>query len=544
MVPDPRGFAKKGAELRTRRLTRVFVLVAGLAASQERPGVSRDELAAFERSLASELPAGRAVRETERGGGVLAGPLDVELPDGRSLPIFVHLPPDFDRSRRWPLVFAMHGGPTRGATSALRGALGMIDVWREPAAESGWLVAAPAMTHVVARGARTAESLPYEILTSTQIDAILRDVARVYPIDPNRIVSTGISLGSNFSIAYAAARPDRLAAIVPVSTEGESREHLLRNLMHVPTFVLEGALDRNIRDIRGPRALAAILDELGYDHVYQELSDRSHEGFAEHYPDVLRWLAERPRNPYPQEIVRVPHSGIMPLARRVHWVESDTRRGLIHARVTTPTLVEIDTRWVRTLRVYVHDRLVDLDEPIEIIVNGESVFRRRIPRSLDFVRDDVRATGDPGRTYAAVVDVDVPSSAGSLVVARRLSASMQSRRSPGALSFWETYAMRSLEDRLPPLGIEGEETGSGAREQTTIRIDAVVDDSPFHLAGVKVGDELIAVDGEPFFTGGGLEGLRAWLARELAETPRALSLSIRRGGKEHTLLATLSLEPF
>ena len=47
-----------------------------------------------------------------------------------------------------------------------------------------------------------------------------------------------------------------LSAIVPVSTEGDSREHLLRNLKTVPVYLLEGSQDRNIRTITGPRALS------------------------------------------------------------------------------------------------------------------------------------------------------------------------------------------------------------------------------------------------------------------------------------------------
>jgi S1-C subfamily serine protease len=112
------------------------------------------------------------------------------------------------------------------------------------------------------------------------------------------------------------------------------------------------------------------------------------------------------------------------------------------------------------------------------------------------------------------------------------------------LSFWETYATRSLEDRLPALGLEGQETGASRREQTSIRIEGVAKDSAFYRAGLRPGDVLVEVDGEPFFEGSGLDGLQSWLVRELEETPRAMLVRIRRGGKEQTLLATLSLQPF
>ena len=377
------------------RVKSLAFLFAVLAATSAEAQVTRDAIETLEQQLLDARPTAmpQAVRETDGSFRTVA--LEVLLPDSRSIPVLVQLPPQFEPAKRWPLLLAMHGGPMPNARSALQGASRMLRVWDGPAASAGVIVVSPAMTHVVARAPRPEQTLPYEILRPEQMEALLHDVAALYPVDPNRIVSTGISLGSNFPIAFAASRPDRFAAIVPVSTEGESREHLLRNLMHVPTFVLEGKLDRNIRSIQGPRAMERILESFEYDIVYREMSDRSHEGFAEHYPEVLRWLAERPRNPYPKEVVRVPHDGIMALARRVHWIESDTRRGIVRARVTSRKRIDIDARWVRSLRVFLTDHLVDLDAPIEIHINGERVYRGAADRSLELAAEDVRERAIP-----------------------------------------------------------------------------------------------------------------------------------------------------
>ena len=73
------------------------------------------------------------------------------------------------------------------------------------------------------------------------------------------MVSTGISLGSNYSIAFGSSDPGWFSAIVPVSTQGDSRDLLLRNLKTVPVYILEGSKDKNIRAISGPRSLRDIL---------------------------------------------------------------------------------------------------------------------------------------------------------------------------------------------------------------------------------------------------------------------------------------------
>ncbi|MFH1766455.1 MAG: hypothetical protein ABIF09_19935 [Gemmatimonadota bacterium] len=62
----------------------------------------------------------------------------------------------------------------------------------------------PAMVDVVSRDGRTQDRLPYEIFHPEEARAVLDAVRKRYSVNPDRIVSTGTSLGSNFSIAYAA----------------------------------------------------------------------------------------------------------------------------------------------------------------------------------------------------------------------------------------------------------------------------------------------------------------------------------------------------
>ena len=62
-------------------------------------------------------------------------------------------------------------------------------------------------------------------------------------------------------------------------------------------------------------------------------------------------------------------------------------------------------------------------------------------------------------------------------------------------------------------------------------------------AGLKKGDLLLEVDGEPFFNDSTVSELRAWLVRELDARPRKLALRVLRRGAELALDVTVSLEP-
>lgn len=303
----------------------------------------------------------------------------IEVPAGPAVPVLVQLPSRYDARTEWPLMFAMHGGPPGSATQARSGAERMLRVWKDAAENAGWIVAAPALTPSVTAGARTEQRLPYELFHPEQARAVIGALRSRYRINSDRMVSTGISLGSNYSIAFATSHPQWFSAIVPVSTEGDSRELLLRNLT-VPTYVLEGSQDKNIRGIGGPRALREIVSSFGYDLTYREFGDRAHEGFQEHYDDVLRWLEARPRQAYPRDVIRVPNPAITPISRRVHWIEADTRQAFVRASIAGPSTIDITARWARTLKVYLHDRLVNLDQPVQIRVNGVTAFSGKVPR--------------------------------------------------------------------------------------------------------------------------------------------------------------------
>jgi hypothetical protein len=476
--------------------------------------------------------------------------LIVDVPAGPAVPVLVQLPSRYDPRTEWPLMFAMHGGPPATVAQARSGAERMLSVWVEAAENAGWIVAAPAMTPSVIAGARTELRLPYEVFHPEQANAVIAALRARYRIDADRMVSTGISLGSNYSIAFGASHPGWFAAIVPVSTEGDSRELLLRNLKTVPVYVLEGSQDKNIRGIGGPRALRDIVSSFGYDLTYREFGDRAHEGFEEHYADVLRWLDARPRQAYPRDVLRVPNAAITPIDRRVHWVEADTRQAFVRATITGPSRVDITARWARTLQVYLHDRLVNLDRPIEVWVNGAKAFAGRAPRSAATALRGARSRGDERLIDAAEIGVDVPATPEAIAAAERAFNELAPTHAEGTLSFWETFATRALEERVPALGVDGVEEPlpagvKAAGEQVAVRVRQAGPSGPLSAAGLKPGDLLLEVGGEPFFRGrGALAALRQWLIRELRIEPAPYSVVAWRDGRRVESRVWLTLGPY
>jgi len=510
---------------------------------------------AMRRGRASYPPVPARVSGGQGPPGDLVGrfpivELTVDVPAGPPVPVLVQLPSRYDARADWPLIFAMHGGPPGTAAQARSGAERMLRVWADAAEDAGWIVAAPALTPSVVAGARTEQRLPYELFHPEQARAVIDSLRARYRINSDRMVSTGISLGSNYSIAFATAHPDWFSAIVPVSTEGDSRELLLRNLKSVPVYILEGSQDKNIRAITGPRALRDILASFNYDLTYREFGDRAHEGFQEHYGDVLRWLETRPRQTRPREVIRVPNAAITPLGRRVHWIEPDTRQAFVHAFVSGPSRIDITARWARTVRVYLHDGLVNLDRPVEIRVNGVNVFTGQVSRSALTALRGARARGDERLIDAAEISVDVLATPEAIATAERAFNELTPKHAEGTLSFWEMYATRALEERMPSLGFDGTEEArpagvKAAGEQVAIRVRQIAPTGPLSASGLKAGDLLVEFGGEPFFRGrGAVTGLHHWLIRELRAAAAPYTMVVWRDGRRVESIIQLKLGPY
>ena len=124
------------------------------------------------------------------------------------------------------------------------------------------------------------------------------------------------------------------------------------------------------------------------------------------------------------------------------------------------------------------------------------------------------------------------------------------KRPEGTLSFWEMYATRALEERLPDVGFEATEvrtardcpgrTGSGGTPRDVGRAAGSV----ARIGRSPVGRRLVEFGGEPFFKGRGVAHLHHWLMRELRSAPLPYALAIVRGGKPVTLDARLQLGPY
>jgi predicted esterase len=266
-------------------------------------------------------------------------------------------------------------------------------------------------------------------------DAALLWLKRNYNVDDRRMVVSGGSRGGHAAWAMAMAWPDRFAASIPIV--GGPRNHSFRflpNLRHVAVYDMQGAKDQpglveNVRDA------VKILKDLDYEIRYEENPDTGHY-FPVDWEKVREWATGLRRLSYPEEITltasRNDRAGAywirmkdLPEKRfkKVGAAQNRTGRALTReemkklvrenygnyaARVDAKlkaNLIDLRVKKAPKVVVYLSDRMVNLDEPVTINVNGRKRVKRKFQRSLETMLTRVKETGDRELLYPVAVEV-------------------------------------------------------------------------------------------------------------------------------------------
>ncbi len=162
----------------------------------------------------------------------------------------VHLPPNYNRSRLWPLVLAFHGFTQ---TAVEFRAMSGIDALAD---QEGFIVVYP---HGFLRQWQTDEEYPSDVDDLLFVSALLDRLQEELSIDADRIYAAGYSQGGFFALRLACRLSDRIAAfgsvggsMTPAAVAG------CRPARGVPVIVIHGTHDRVILydpDLENPPAL-------------------------------------------------------------------------------------------------------------------------------------------------------------------------------------------------------------------------------------------------------------------------------------------------
>jgi pimeloyl-ACP methyl ester carboxylesterase len=336
------------------------------------------------------------------------------------------VPKDYSPNQPWRLIVSLHGQNGNG-DSFIRNWLG--DVQRE----GNTFLLCPS----AGRGGWGHSTLGYHYVLDS-----LRDVLATYSVDPDLVFLDGASMGGNGSFQFACVYPDLLAGAAPRSGGPQFRylpaavdkkeravtAEGLENLIATPLFWVVGAKDPEM-----PNAWVKIakvqLDALKSDFTFTEFPDGGHEWFPQENGLVLAWMGTKRRDAYP---LRVAIDSNERAFNRNFWLEISEFKGqdLLkrsyvdfekksiedrtlfpeHSHVKGELLKEfneirITASGAKELKVYLHEKMLDLTKPITIAVNG-SKSKFDVKASLEILMESARR--DRGLIYSAFVNVRVP----------------------------------------------------------------------------------------------------------------------------------------
>ncbi len=362
----------------------------------------------------------------EARGQIVKKKLKAEHPLAVEFEYVLWVPPDYAPDKAWRLIISLHGQNGNG-DQFIRNWLG--DVQRDGAT---FLLCPSA-----GRGGWGHSTLGYRYILDS-----LRDVLATYAIDRDLVFVDGASMGGNGSFQFACMFPDLFASAAPrsggpmfryihtgtgkpdptVTAEG------LENLVATPLYWVVGAKDPEVPNA-WVKIAKAQLDPLQGDVTFKEFPDGGHEWFPQENGRVLEWMGTKRRDAYPARV------GLDTNERayaRNFWLEISEFKGQellkrsymdfdkksieertlfpehSHARgelVKESNEVKITVSGAREIRVYLHERMLDLTKPVTITVNG-SKSKVDVKPSMETLLESARR--DRGLLYTASVKTRVP----------------------------------------------------------------------------------------------------------------------------------------
>jgi poly(3-hydroxybutyrate) depolymerase len=193
-----------------------------------------------------------------------------------TLPYRLCRPDHFNPAQKYPLVLALHGVGECGTDNEIHIAVHhMATAWADSANQANHpcFVVAPQcpidnrwVDAPWAPGTYSFDDVPLSNELAT-VNDLLDSLAREFPIDPDRLYVTGLSMGGFGTWDIITRFPKRFAAAIPMSGGGDStKADVIKN---IPIWVFHGEKDSTV-PVKGSRMMIQALENQGLHCVYTD----------------------------------------------------------------------------------------------------------------------------------------------------------------------------------------------------------------------------------------------------------------------------------
>lgn len=242
-------------------------------------------------------------------------------------------------------------------------------------------------------------------------EQLIQAAVALWDVNPDKVYLMGYSAGGDGVWRMAPRMADRWAAASMMA--GHPGEASQVNLRNTPYMIWMGendtAYDRNRLAVKH----GAIMDSLqsednkGYIHETHIVKGKGH--WMERIDTLaVPWMAKFRRNPYPEKIVwrqeLVPRTAM-------YWLsapEDECQHGKRVDVERVGNMINIISCDYTHLTIYLNDKMCNLDKPVEIRYQGKRLFKGKLKRTEENLRQTITTRGDLRYIFPAAVEVVLP----------------------------------------------------------------------------------------------------------------------------------------
>jgi len=249
---------------------------------------------------------------------------------------------------------------------------------------------------------------PIDVLYEKLIQAMVS----CFGVNPDKVYLMGYSAGGDGVWRMAPRMADHWAAASMMA--GHPGDVSLVNLRNLPFMIWCGAndeaYDRNVLCAQRGEQMDSLQKDCpqGYRHQTYIMEGKGHWMDREDRA-ALPWMRQYVRNPYPKEIVWQQEEVLRPA---FYWLEvpsQEMQRGRQVRLSVEGNTVLITKCDYDHLTIYLNDELVNLDKSVTVKCNGKRMFRGKVVRSEDCMRQTMKERGDIRYCFPAKIEIDFAS---------------------------------------------------------------------------------------------------------------------------------------
>ncbi|MBN1125155.1 MAG: hypothetical protein JXA82_09110 [Sedimentisphaerales bacterium] len=240
------------------------------------------------------------------------------------------------------------------------------------------------------------------------LDRLIENLIVFEDVNPNRVYLLGYSAGGDGVYQLAPRMADRFAAAAMMA--GHPNEASPLGLRNIAFTIHAGGRDSAYNRNKVAQQWGQKLDDLqkedpeGYVHWTSIYENKAHWLDGEDAA-ALSWMAKYTRNPLPNRIVwkqdDVTHT-------RFYWLainKEEQHTGVVVVADLKGQQFNIQADGIKQLIIRVNDRMLNMDEDIVVISQGNELYRGRIQRSIDTLVKTLAERRDPASLFSGEIVV-------------------------------------------------------------------------------------------------------------------------------------------